>query len=131
MSVLLVETSRIDSAAQFLTVLFAFVFVLFITLAGTRFIANYHSRQLNSKNFESIEGYRLSNNKYLQLIRIGGRYFVIAVGKEEVTLIGEFSEDELEFSGEGSGQSLNSFGKLFTLTRDKLQDRGKKTDDGS
>ena len=122
-------TSRIDSAAQFVTVLFAFVFVLAITLLGTRLVGNYQKRQSYSRNFESIEAYGLSNNKYLQLVRIGQKYFVLAVCKDSVSVVTEVKEEELELSEEGT--SGKGFGRLLSQAKDKLEDvsRGNKSDE--
>ena len=125
---LLAQTSRIDSVAQFATVLLAFVFVLAITLVGTRLIGNYQKKQSFSDNFESIEGFRLSNNKYLQLVRIGKRYFVLAVGKDEVSLLTEVPADELALSDD-SGMMRNGFMGMLSSARDKLQNKGGKSDE--
>ncbi|MBQ8971314.1 MAG: flagellar biosynthetic protein FliO [Lachnospiraceae bacterium] len=127
MSALLTMTSKVDSAAQFVTVLFAFVFVLAITLVGTRLVGNYQKRQSYSKNFESIEAYGLSNNKYLQLVRIGQRYFVIAVSKDNVTVVTEVEEKELELTEDGAPGG--GFGGLLSKAKDKLAGRGNQSDE--
>ncbi|MBQ7562937.1 MAG: flagellar biosynthetic protein FliO [Lachnospiraceae bacterium] len=112
-----------------MTVLFAFVFVLAITLLGTRLVGNYQKRQSYSRNFESIEAYGLSNNKYLQLVRIGQKYFVLAVCKDSVSVVTEVKEEELELSEEGT--SGKGFGRLLSQAKDKLEDvsRGNKSDE--
>ena len=46
-------------------------------------------------NFRSIDVYRLSQNKYLQIIQAGKRYFLIAVSKDSVETIAELSEDDI------------------------------------
>lgn len=127
MSALLTMTSKVDSAAQFVTVLFAFVFVLAITLVGTRLVGNYQKRQSYSKNFESIEAYGLSNNKYLQLVRIGQRYFVLAVSKDNVTVVTEVEEKELALTEDGV--SGGGFGGLLSKAKDKLAGRGNQSDE--
>ncbi|HAG69817.1 MAG TPA: hypothetical protein DCL38_07580 [Lachnospiraceae bacterium] len=118
---LLAQTSRIDSVAQFVTVLLAFVFVLVITLLGTRLIGNYQKKQSFSGSFESIEGFRIANNKYLQLVRIGKRYFVLAVGKEEVSVVTEISEGELELSDK-NGELPGSFGRILGRSRESSRE---------
>ena len=127
MSALLTRTSKVDSAAQFVTVLFAFVFVLAITLVGTRLVGTYQKRQSYSKNFESIEAYGLSNNKYLQLVRIGQRYFVLAVSKDNVTVVTEVEEKELELTEDGAPGG--GFGGLLSKAKDKLAGRGNQSDE--
>ncbi len=127
---LLAQTSRIDSAAQFATVLLAFIFVLALTLIGTRLVGNLQKKQSKTGNFESLEGYRLSNNKYLQLVRIGKRYFVLAVGKEEVRVVTEVDREELEFPEE-NGLPATGFGKLLVSAGDRLGNKGGRADEES
>ena len=127
---LLAQTSRIDSAAQFATVLLAFVFVLALTLVGTRLVGNFQKKQLRTGNFEALEGFRLANNKYLQLVRIGKRYYVLAIGKDEIGVVTEVDKEELEFSDE-NGVPGTGFGKILISAKDRLGNKGGRTDEES
>lgn len=82
--------------AQFITVLLLFVVVLGITAAVTKWMANYQKQQSANENIEVIETTRIANNKYIQIIRAGGRYMVIAVCKDTVTMLGEIPEEQLK-----------------------------------
>jgi len=93
MLVLAVSTG---SYAQFITVLLIFVFVLGITALTTRWIANYQKQQSVNENVQVIESTRIANNKYIQIIRVGGKYMVIAVCKDTVTMLGEIPEEQLK-----------------------------------
>ncbi len=128
MTALLTGTSRIDSAAQFATVLLAFIFVLAITIVATRIVGNYQKKQSFSNNFEIIEGFRIANNKYLELIRIGRRYYVLAIGKDEVSLISEIDEEELEFTGDDSTKS-GAFRRILALRQGISKDKGGRSDE--
>ena len=81
--------------AQFITVLLLFVIVLGITAVVTKWMASYQKQQSRNENIEVIETTRIANNKYIQIIRAGGKYMVIAVCKDTVTMLGEVSEDSL------------------------------------
>ena len=48
-----------------------------------------------------MESLRISNNKYLQIVRAGERYIVMAVCKDTVTLLAELEKDELVFIDQG------------------------------
>ena len=89
--------SGIDSVVQFMTVLIMFVFVLGITYFTTRYIAKIQKGQMSNKNMELIDTLRISNNKYLQIVRVGERYYCMAVCKDTVTLLGEIQKEELVF----------------------------------
>ena len=104
MSVLL--TGFGNSYAQFITVLIVFVLVLAVTALTTKWIAGYQKQQGAGSNIEVIETSRLGNNKFIQIIRVGETYMVIAVCKDTVTMLGELSDEQLkkpEFTGSGLG----------------------------
>lgn len=109
MSVLLTGTE--SGYAQFIAVLVIFVLVLGVTALTTKWISGYQKRQGVNGNIEVIETSRLTNNKYLQIIRVGETYMVIAVCKDTVTMLGEIPIEQLKTS-----QEVNSglgFKELF------------------
>lgn len=93
---MLLLTSGAGSYAQFITVLLIFVVVLGITAWTTRWIANYQKQQNVNENIQVIETTRIANNKYIQIIRAGEKYMVIAVCKDTVTMLGEIPEEQLK-----------------------------------
>ncbi len=117
--------SGVDSAAQFFTVLLAFVFVLALTVWGTKFLGNFQKAQNFSRNFESVEVYKLSSGTYLQLVKIGGSYYVLAVGKESVTLIDRIDKEQLVLDEDDDGSERSGgFTELLKKAGNKLQNRG-------
>ena len=101
------------SILQFFTVLIIFILVLGVTAWVTRWTANYQS-QMSRGNIEIIETARISQNKYLQIVRAGKTYMVIAVCKDTVTMLGEVSEDELTLDDPSAKRT--SFKELFDKT---------------
>ena len=95
---LLTMSDGMSSYLQFITVLIIFVFVLAITLWTTRWIAGYQKSKSLNANMELIESFRLTNNKYIQIIRIGQKYLAVAIGKDSVTILTEIPEDQLVLS---------------------------------
>ena len=100
---LLAGVSVADSYLQFMTVLILFVFVLGITYAVTRWIAGYQKNKATCSNLEMIETMRIAGNKYIQIVRAGNKYLVIATGKDEVHMLSELTEDELIFCQNQTG----------------------------
>ncbi len=86
---------RGNSYAQLITVLLVFVLVLAVTALTTKWIANYQKQQGVNCNIEVMETARISNNKYIQLVRIGKTYMAIAVCKDTVTMLGEIPKEQL------------------------------------
>ena len=82
----------VSSSAQFITVLLIFLFVVAITYFTTRYIAGYQKNLIRTGNMELVESLRISNNKYLQIVKTGNKYLVIAVCKDTVTFLTELEE---------------------------------------
>ncbi len=107
----IILTGRADSYAQLITVLAVFVLVLAVTALVTRWIANYQKQQSAGCNIEVIETTRISNSKYIQIIRAGETYMVIAVCKDTVTMLGEIPGGQLK--DKSSAADHASFRELF------------------
>ena len=109
MSVLL--TGVESGYAQFIAVLVIFVLVLGVTALTTKWISGYQKQQSANSNIEVIETNRLTNNKYVQIIRVGETYMAIAVCKDTVTVLGEIPAEQLKISE--TGNSGMGFKELF------------------
>ncbi|MBP3475558.1 MAG: flagellar biosynthetic protein FliO [Lachnospiraceae bacterium] len=105
---ILAVSDRADSYIQFITILIIFVFVLALTYWVTKWTAGYQKSKTVGANMEMVEALRLTNNKYIQIIRIGKKYLAVAVCKDTVTMLAEIPEDELCFS-EGEMSKVSSF----------------------
>lgn len=126
---LLVTTSVIDSAAQLLTVIVLFIVVLIATWLTTRYIAGVQKGKLSGSNFETVDTFRLSQNKYVQIIRIGHRYLAVAVCKDTVTVLCELQEDEITFRDEAFTQKAVSFEDFFNKAKEIAGKKQKRTID--
>lgn len=111
-------SGRLDSYVQFITVLILFVFVLVITYFTSKWIAGYQKGKGLNSNIEMIESFRLTNNKYVQIIRIGQKYLAVAVGKDSVTMLTEIPEDQLLLSSDDNG-GAHSFKELLEKVQQK------------
>ena len=109
---LLTVPQRVDSVAQFITVLILFIGVLGVTVLTTRWIAGYQKQQNLNGNIEVIETQRISNSKYIQIIRVGEKYLAVAVCKDTVTMLTEVPKEQIVFREAGGGMTA-SFGELF------------------
>ena len=115
---LLVTTSTIDSAAQLLTVIVLFIVVLIATWLTTRYVAGVQKGKLSGSNFETVDTFRLSQNKYVQIMRIGHKYLAVAVCRDTVTVLCELQEDEITFRDEGFTQKAVSFEDFFNKAKE-------------
>ena len=95
---MLLTTGGYNSFLDMITVLLIFVFVIAITLFTTKYIANYQKVQNAGKNIEVLETYRISQSKYIQIVKIGKKNVAIAVSKDTVTLLTALEEGDISFS---------------------------------
>jgi len=113
MVIVLAKSSTAGSISQLITVFLIFILVLLATAFTTRFIANYQKGQSVNRNMEVIETLRIANNKYLQIVRTAGKYIVIGIGKDEISMLTEVSEDELIKLSTDNGKAKETFSDIF------------------
>lgn len=120
---LLTVSSGMDSFLQFCTVLFIFVLVLLITWTATKLIANLQNGQsVYSANIEVIETYRLTTNKYIQIVKTGEKYLAIAVCKDTVTMLAEIPAGQIHLP-DRQGGVMPDFKKMLEMARRKDNNR--------
>lgn len=119
-------SSRFEAFAQLLTLFIIFILVLAITYYVTRFVGNYQKGKMAGSNISILETMRISNSKYIQVVKIGCKVFAIAVSKDTVTYLCELNEDELVYNETSSGKvMMNSEGFkeiLEKFKKDKPED---------
>lgn len=120
---LLMITTRADSYIQFITVLILFVLILAATYFVTRWIAKVQKDKIGVGNLEVVETCRVTPNKYIQIVRAGEKYLVIAVGKDEIHMLSEISKDELMLR-EGDQEQPISFAGVLDRVK-KIREKEK------
>ena len=119
------------SFVNILSLLLIFALVLAMAYFSTKFIAKIQAGNANYKsNIRIIESYRLGNNKFIAIVKIGGDYYAIALGKEEVTFIDKLDTDGLKLNEEGASQASDgAFGKMdFKDVLSKIKNKKSKDD---
>ena len=107
-----------DSYIQFMTVLILFLLVLAITWFVTRWMAGYHRGRISNTNIEVLDMISLSNNKYIQIVRVGQKYLAVAICKDTVTMLTEIPEQDLILS-DGSELKTMSFRDVLNKVQKK------------
>lgn len=105
-----------ENLLQLIGLIFVLVFVLAAAYFTTRFIGNYKNSQLKNSNFKVIDSYRISPNKVMQIVKIGNRYIVIAVCKDNVNYIMELEETEVLIKEPDRAEN-QSFKQIFEKYR--------------
>lgn len=112
------------SSFQNILELVGVIIVFFIILIAAYFAAvlvgktqgnTYLNRQ---RNIKLIESSRISSNQLLQIVKIGNRYFALAVSKNHVERIAELSEDEVLIPE--NADVMIPFQNIFEKVKEKL-----------
>lgn len=110
------------SLGQLIWVLILFVLVLLLTLLTTRFLAKYQRGQMQgSQNLRIIETMRVSANGYIQIIEAGDVYLVIAVSRDHVDKLAEFTKDQLHIDAANTAGQRIDMGESFHDILEKVR----------
>ncbi|EOT26029.1 hypothetical protein C805_02001 [Eubacterium sp. 14-2] len=93
--ILLEISSGWESFFQLLGILLVFLLVLVLTYGVTRWIAGYQQGMMANRNIQVIETFRVSNNKFIQIIQVGKKCLVISVCKDTINILTELTEEQL------------------------------------
>lgn len=104
---MLLTSNRLDSIVQLITVILIFIFVLALTYFTTKLTAGLKKGQMLSPNMDIVETFKIAQNKYIQIVRVGEKYFSIVVCKDTVTLLGEISNDDITIPESGLGTTMS------------------------
>lgn len=107
-----------ESIFELIVVLVIFVGILFLTYYTTKWIAGYQKGRMVNQNLELIETLKITNNKYVQILRAGkDKYLVIGVGKDEISRLGELTEDEVKLLSEDASEEKATFRNILDSFR--------------
>lgn len=91
-----VGLNDVDNTARLITVFLVFIAVLALTYLVTRWVAGFQRGQMERGNIQLIETMRLSQTKYIQIIKVGKKYLVIGICKDTMTMLTSIDETDLD-----------------------------------
>lgn len=112
--------SSLQNILQLVGIIVVFLIILAAAYAASVIVGKtqhnaYHSKE---RNIKLIETFRINNNQFLQIVRIGEHYFALAVSKEHIELIAELAEQEVSISE--TGDTAVPFQNVFDAVKQKL-----------
>ncbi len=95
------NSGGIESILSLLSLIVIFILVLILTYFATKFIAKYQGNIISSKtNIKVLESFRVANNKFIAIVKIGEGYYAMSIGKDEMHLIDKLNPEELQLTGD-------------------------------
>ncbi len=77
--------------------LLIFAVILFLAYLSSKLASRMQVKASSQGNLKLMETIRIQNNKYIQIVRVGEKYLVIGVGKDEITFLTELPKDALSY----------------------------------
>jgi len=88
--------SSLNSFLQLIGVTILFLIVLAITFLTTKFVGGIKMNRDSKSNFKVIETYKITQNKYLQIIEVANKYILIAISKDNIQYLTELNGEEVK-----------------------------------
>ncbi len=119
---LIKSSTSMESIGQLIILIILFLFVLFLAYMAARITGSFQSNAINkNSNVKVIEVFHLSNNKYIEIVKVGGHYLALAICKDTVTLLTELDESEVR-EHEKTMDPIN-FKSILDKMRNERQDK--------
>lgn len=117
--ILSVMGNSFENFIQFLSLIVVFILLLVVVYFVTRWIGGMEQRQYGNKNIKIIEGSRVGPNKVIQIVQVGKKFFVLGIGKDEISYLGEVKEEDLTISEEKI-KPLPDFKEILAKAKEKI-----------
>ncbi len=102
-----------------------FILVLGACYMTTVWIGNFQKKKVANANIEIMEMHALANGKYMEIVRVGKKYYLLAVSKDRVEKIDTLEESDIEIS-ETSQYGVNeTFSQVFEKLKKKRHQEDK------
>ena len=114
-------SSSVYGIAQLITLTILFVVIALLAFLAAKWFSSYQKAKGLGGNIEMLETYRLGPSRFIAIVRIGERFFAVAVGKDEMTLLAELKEGEFVQRSQGSADALPFQDILEKFKRGKFE----------
>lgn len=113
--------STLENVFQLIGLLAVFILILTAAYFVTKWVGNTTMQGQKNQNISIIETFRLTPNKYIQILRLGDKYVAVAVTKEHIEYLTEISEKALSLpeGGERQFSSNVDFKEVFAKIKKK------------
>lgn len=98
-----------------------FVLIIVACYYVTRFVGSRNVGAMRENNIKLIDMYRINQNQCILIVCVGSRYFLLASGKDSVSMLSELEKDDLQALPMNSGKPIR-FQDIFTSFNKKQEE---------
>ncbi|MBF8983083.1 flagellar biosynthetic protein FliO [Lutibacter sp. B2] len=102
-----------------ISIIGAFTLVLIAAYFTAKIISQKSAVFMKGKNIKIIEKQSLGVNKLLYIVNIGSKYYIIATGKNEITMLDTIEKEELNPVIDMKNNITEKFSSYFDKKIDK------------
>ena len=107
-----------DNVWQLIGLILLLIIILIAAYYTSKFVGGIKLGQLKYSNFKIVDTYRISPNKAMQIVQVGNKFIVIAIGKDTIQYITELDESEVQLKEIKTENNLN-FKQILDKVRNK------------
>lgn len=98
-----------------------FVLIIVACYYVTRFVGSRNVGAMRENNIKLIDMYRINQNQCILIVCVGSRYFLLASGKDSVSMLSELEKDDLQALPMNSGKPIR-FQDIFASFNKKQEE---------
>ena len=100
-----------------------FVLIIVACYYVTRFVGSKSMGTIRESNIKVIDVYRVNQNQCLMIVGVGKKYFLLASGKDSVSMLSELAEEDITILSSGSNKALSFHEVISSFTKKKDDDK--------
>lgn len=120
------SVKEMDNILRLLAAIIVFVLVLAATYYVTKWIAKTGALQPYARNIKVMESSKIAPNKYIQIVKIGRKYYSIGVTKETITFLSELDEEQLDLQEPQANETNETFRMIWDKVAGTIKNKQKK-----
>jgi len=121
---MLLAGNLLQNSLKLFGLIIIFVLIIVACYYVTRFVGTKSMGTIRESNIKVIDVYRVNQNQCLMIVGVGKKYFLLASGKDSVTLLSELAEDDITILSSGTNKAI-SFHEVFSSFSKKKDDNNK------
>ena len=84
-----------SSSLELFGLIILFILIIIASFFVTKFIGTKQLGRQGKSNFKVIDNYRISQNKVIQILKVGEKYLVISICKDTIQVLTELTQNQV------------------------------------
>lgn len=118
--------TRAESILKMLGVLVLFIIIVAAAYYVTKWVGKTAMVQQANSNISIVETFRMGQNKFIQIVKIGSKYVAVGISKDTMEKLAELQEEDLVLLSEEGKRNIIApdFKELLDKMKKKEKSKG-------